>query len=253
MFITEFWSVFGSDWCSTCNSNSKSKSKYSSFYLEEDAWLFLPFVDHFDPFSTAASFPSLGPNWSQRWFALLFHVEWRGQYFDRYQQTNSSVWLFSAFYYLDCLLQTHPCEYQKKYHRKRMPSDQDLVHCHWKFCFCLHSWIYCLHVQQIAWRKCRAWVTCSCVPFGLVTCLHQSHHLHLLQWFLSWGILQSIEDQRRLLQLGSNYQWPFTFSFSNFEEGFNNNNGLIGLIKHGFYFILFDGNFANDLNINHLK
>ena len=61
-----------------------------------------------------------------------------------------------------------------------MASDQDLLHCSWKLCVCLHSWIYCLHFQQIVfWRKCFPWVTCGCYPSGLDSCVHQSHYLHL--------------------------------------------------------------------------
>ena len=100
MFIYDFWSVFDSDQPSTCNSNQKLKPKYSSFYLEEDVWLFLPFVDHYDAYSTTASSPSLGPNWGQRWFAILHHVERRRKQFYRYQQ----IFLFGYFAHLISLI-----------------------------------------------------------------------------------------------------------------------------------------------------
>ena len=108
MFIHEFCIVCDSDKCSTFNFNWKSKPKYSSFSLEEDVWLFLPFVDHYDAYSTTASSPSLGPNWGQRWFAILHHVERRRKQFYRYQQ----IFLFGYFAHLISLIACYKLIYK---------------------------------------------------------------------------------------------------------------------------------------------
>jgi len=63
MFICDLWSIFGYDKCATSNFDSKSKPKYSNFYLEEDVWLFLSFVDHHDPLTTTSSIECSGQSW----------------------------------------------------------------------------------------------------------------------------------------------------------------------------------------------
>ena len=75
MFIYEFWSIFDFDKRATSNFDSKSKSKYSTFYLEEDLWLFLSFVDHYDPPTTTSSNECGGQNRGQKWLTILYPME----------------------------------------------------------------------------------------------------------------------------------------------------------------------------------
>ena len=66
--------------------------------MEEDVWLFLPFVDHYDAYSTTASSLSLGPNWGQIGAkdGLPYCTMWR-EGGSNFTDINRLIFLFGYF------------------------------------------------------------------------------------------------------------------------------------------------------------